>query len=358
LSLLYKVRQSGGSGSFILSEGERTYSVTFQPQQSEHVRTDAGEFDTVISNVQSEYLTEHGILLMRINFSSDEAHIPVLIRFKTVKGEFRVTLSGRLIAEPEVEATPAPAVTPTPKTVITPRPTPTPYIDNEPLASDLGFLLGEKLTYRISNGGKAVATVQLLAKERKQIGRQDTLVLQASVISAEQGNGVFVPGDLVAANVDPETLSPFEVVSRLSGPLARFGAPIKFDHRTGAVTSGTDRVDAPIGTHSFLSLQYAARSFNLTPSKDARNPVNDTRVAVFWNGSANIFMLRPFEPDTITVNGQSFSAQKVTVRTNDPQLDQMGFTIWFSTDPSRTPLMFKLGTYQAELTAATRTTLK
>src|SRR6185503_10114593 len=120
LSMIYKVRQSGGSGSFVLSEGERTYSVTFQPQQSEHQRTDAGEFETVISVVQSEYLTEHGILSMRINFSADEAHIPVLIRLKTAKGEFRVTLSGRLVTEPEVEATPTPVATPTPKMVSTP----------------------------------------------------------------------------------------------------------------------------------------------------------------------------------------------------------------------------------------------
>jgi hypothetical protein len=98
-----------------------------------------------------------------------------------------------------------------------------------------------------------------------------------------------------------------------------------------------------------LSLLYAIRSFNLTPSKDARNPVNDTRVAVFWQDKAYIFMLRPFEPEMVQVNGQKIMAQKVSVKTNNSQLDQLGITIWLSMDPTRIPLMISFGPYQAEL---------
>ena len=86
--------------------------------------------------------------------------------------------------------------------------------------------------------------------------------------------------------------------------------------------------------------------------------MNDTRVAVFWGDKANIFMLRPSESETITVNGQKFQAQKVTVRTNDPQLDSLGLTIWLSTDQSRSPLMIKFGSYQAELIAASKDSVK
>jgi hypothetical protein len=159
---------------------------------------------------------------------------------------------------------------------------------------------------------------------------------------------------MIIARVDPETLSPFEVATRTSGPLATLTKILKFDQRTGAITSGNVRVDAPIGTHTLLSFLYAMRSFNLNPSRDSRNPVNDTRVAVFWGEKANIFMLRPTDSETITVNGQKFQAQKVAVRANDPQLDALGLTIWLSIDQSRTPLMIKLGNYQAELIAATK----
>jgi hypothetical protein len=354
LTLIYRARQAGGSGSFLFVEGEKTYNVNFVPLSTEHLKTEAGEFDTNVTTIQSDYFAEHGIVSMRINLSTDDAHIPVLARLKTAKGEFKIILSGVYNIEPEVEASPTPAPTQTPRPTNTPRPTPTPYIDNEPLNPELGFALGEKLTYRVSNGTARVATIVLTAKERKNINRQDSLVLIASVGSVEAGSGIFSATDAIIARVDPETLSPFEVATRTSGPLAALTQILKFDQRTGAVSSGNTRVDAPIGTHTLLSFLYAVRSFNLNPSRDPRNPVNDTRVAVFWGEKANIFMLRPSAPDTITVDGQKFEAQKVTVRTNDPQLDALGLTIWLSMDQSRTPLMIKLGSYQAELVAAAK----
>ena len=354
LALIYRARASAGAGSFVLAEGDRSYSVTLQPTTSERLKTEAGEFDTTISNVQSEYLAQHGILLMRVNFSTDESHLPVMARLKTAKGEFKLILSGVYNVEPEVETTPTPAVIPTPRPANTPRPTPTPYIDNEPLAPELGFALGEKLTYRVSDGSRPIATLVLNAKERKFISQADSLLLQASVVNAVQGNGIFSGGDNIVARVDPETLAPFEVTSRLSGPLSVLSKTLRFDRRTGAVIAGSERVDSPMGTHTLLSFLYAVRSFNLNPSRDARNPVNDTRVAVFLTDRASIFMLRPFEPETITVNGQKLQAQKVAIRTNIPQLDSLGLTVWLSTDQARLPLMFKLGSYQAELIASSK----
>ena len=350
LSLIYRSRATNGSGSFNLFENDRNYSVTFQPQGAEHVRVDAGEFDTTFSVVQSDYLTERGILFMRIYYSTDEARVPVQIKYRTTdKKEFRLALAGIQTIEPDVEPGPTPTPAPTAKPIATPKPTPTPYINDRPLAEELGFQLGEKLTYQVSAGGRPLATAVIDAKERKFIGGNDSLVLAASITSAEQGNGVFSTGDTVTAIVNPETLSPFEFKAKLSGPLSAFTQQVSFDQKNGAVSSGANRVDAPIGTHSLLSLLYAIRSFNLTPSKDTRNPVNDTRVAVFWQDKANIFMLRPFEPEPITVNGQKVMAQKISIKTNNPQLDQLGITVWLASEPTRTPLKIAVGPYQAEL---------
>jgi hypothetical protein len=225
---------------------------------------------------------------MKIAFSSDDARIPVQAKFKTAKGEFRITLASIQMVEPEPEATPTPVAVQTPKPPPTPRPTATPevYVDNEPLSGDLGFVLGEKLTYRVSNGPNPMATVLLEARERKQIGGEDTLVLSASVLSSERGNAVVSNGDTVIARVDPETLAPAELTVKLSGPLAFLNETVKFDQRGGAITAGANSIDAPIGTHSILSLLYAVRSFNLNPSKTSSNPVNDTRVAVYWQKKA------------------------------------------------------------------------
>jgi len=350
LSLIYKSRQTAGSGSFNLVENDKNYSVTFVPQGAEHVRVDAGEFDTTISTAQSDFLTEHGIQTMRIYYSTDEAHVPVLIKYRTTeKKDFRIALAGIQIVEPEVSEVATPTPVPTVKPVSTPRPTPTPYIDNQQLNTDLGFHLGEKLPYRISTGGRTLATAVVEAKERKLISGNDSLILSATITSAVQGNGVFSTGDTVSARVNPETLAPFEFSAKMSGSLTGLTQLVRFDQKTGIIMAGPNRVDAPVGTHSLLSLLYAIRSFNLTPSKDPRNPVNDTRVAVFWQDKAYIFMLRPFEPEMVPINGQKIMAQKVSIKTNNPQLDQLGITVWLSMDSTRIPLMISFGPYQVEL---------
>jgi hypothetical protein len=350
LSLIYRSRPTAGSGSFNLVENDKNYSVTFQPQGAEHVRVDAGEFDTTLSTVQSEFLTEHGIQTMTIYYSTDDAHVPVQVKYRTTeKKDFRIALAGIQIVEPDVAEVTTPTPAPTVKPISTPRPTPTPYIDNQQLDADLGFHLGEKLPYRISTGGRTLATAVIEAKERKLISGSDSLILSATITSAVQGNGMFSTGDTVSARVNPETLAPFEFNARMSGPLTGLTQLVRFDQKTGIIMAGPNRVDAPVGTHSLLSLLYAIRSFNLTPSKDTRNPVNDTRVAVFWQDKAYIFLLRPFDPEFVPINGQKIMAQKVSIKTNNPQLDQLGITVWLSMDPTRIPLMISFGPYQAEL---------
>ena len=123
-----------------------------------------------------------------------------------------------------------------------------------------------------------------------------------------------------------------------------------FDQRTGAVITGNaTRIEAPVGTHNILSLLYAIRSFNLKPSKDANNPVNDTRVAVFWDNKPYIFTLRPSDATLINLRGDRISAQMVAVNTGNPQLDMMAIKIWLSNEKSRVPLRITAGPYQADL---------
>ena len=58
-----------------------------------------------------------------------------------------------------------------------------------------------------------------------------------------------------------------------------------------------------------LSLIYALRSFNLKRSGDRSNPVNDTRVSVYWNGKHYVFSLCPSDAEFIDLRGQKVSAQ-------------------------------------------------
>ena len=352
LTLIYKAREAGGTGTFPLFEGNRLYTVTFQQQGTKKVVTEAGNFDTTVSLMQSDFLEAHGIKDMSVNFTADDARVPVVIRFKTTKGEFKAALSSIVQAAPEkavAAATPTPA--PTPVARPTPKPTPiaATYVENVPLAPELGFQIGESLDYRISAGGKPLATITLSARERKLFQKQDSLLLTATLTAVEQGSNLFRVGDSARVQVDPETLAPRWMESKFASSLAGLNQTATFDKRTGNISfGGPQPIDCPIGTHTMLSLLYAMRSFNLRPSKNLTNPVNDTRVAVFWESRAYVFTLRPSNPDTITMNGEKVAAQLITVTTGNPQLDALALKVWLSTD-ERVPLRFSFGPYQADL---------
>lgn len=351
LTMIHRLRRSSGSGSVTMIENGKVYNVTFQQLEGERIKTDAGEFDSNIVSVQSEYFTELGMTDVRVALSKDEASLPVSIRFHTGKGDLWATLSSvqTIDNDPPTQPTPTPVNTPVPERTPKPVATPTPYIDNQPLHPELAFVLGEKLQYRISSNGSPVATMTLSVRERKKIDGQDTLVLEANFSNAIAG-APFANGDSIRANVDPETLAPRRIDIRFNGSLKTFSTTAKFAQGGSSITYGAStQVNAPVGTHSILSLLYAARSFNLKPSRNANNPINDTRVAVFWETQPYVFTLRPSNPEAITIDGKQIGAQLVTVTTGNPRLDQVGIKFWLGTDDARTPLKFAVGVYQAEL---------
>jgi hypothetical protein len=361
LSLIYRIRHSGGTGSANLFENGRLYAVTYSSEETESVRTPAGDFDTAVVSVQSEYFTELGFKEVLVNLSNDEARIPAMIRVRTKRYELRAVAASVQLAVPEPEVIPGPTPAPTIAPVPTPTParTPEPYVDNLPLNGDLAFQLGESLDYKVTAGGRPVGTFVMRARERHNIGGRDTLVLSATVTSAVSGNPVLALNDSITAFVDPESLAPRQMEIKLQTGLSSLNQTVSFDPRSGAITyRGNNRVDAPVGTHSFLSLIYAMRSFNLRMSKTRDNPVNDTRVAVFWESQAYIFKLRPDVEAAIEVGGEKVLTQPVSITTDNPQLDALGLRIWLSTDGRRIPLRFTAGPYQAELVSATNIPLK
>jgi hypothetical protein len=369
LTTIYQSRSLNGAGNVTFQENEKTYNAAFQTIGTEKVKTDAGEFDTSISSVQSLFLDEAGFKDFRINYSNDEARLPVLIRFKTPKGEFRAALASVQTILPETQVEPTPVlttVTPTPLAIQTPRPQPTstPYVDNQPLSEDLPFALGETLNYRVTSLGQNIGTVTIQAKERKQIrGRdgfpKDSLLLTATVSAGGQQKGILNVGDSIKSSVDPDSLVPMNIDLKLTGALGSYNQTIQFEQSGGFATDNAgSRMEIPVGTHSLLSLLYAIRSFNLTQSKISINPVNDTRVAVFVGNKPYVLTLRPSSVETIELAGARVSAQVVSVATGNPQLDQLNLKIWLSNDARRLPLRLTVGGYQADLQSIAQAPLR
>jgi hypothetical protein len=142
---------------------------------------------------------------------------------------------------------------------------------------------------------------------------------------------------------------------RFNGALRPFSNTAVFDKQGSLINfGGTAPVDAPVGTHSVLSLLYAARSFNLKPSRDLNNPINDTRVAVFWESRPYVFTLRPSAPEILTIDGKAVAAQPVTVSTKNPTLDQLNIKVWLGNDDARVPVRFSIGAFQADLVSVSR----
>ncbi|HVF46287.1 MAG TPA: DUF3108 domain-containing protein [Pyrinomonadaceae bacterium] len=349
ITLLYRVRETGGIGTFPFLENDRLYSAVFTAGPPVRIKTDAGEFETITSSVQSEFLTSNGVRDLKINFATDESRIPVMFRFMTARGEFKAILSSFTL--PDSDVAPLPTPVPTPPMPATPKPTPTPlvYVENRPLLPELGFVIGETLDFRVTNAGVPAGVITLSAVERQKYKEKDSLLLTATVTRVEPGNPTLRLGDSYRAQVDPDTLTPTWAEAKFLSNLAGLKQNITFDRSTGAIAFGGARsVDGPVGTHSLLSLIYAIRSFNLKPSRDVSSPVNDTRVAVFWETKPYIFTLRPSNAEEITVNGDKMSAQLISIKTEDPTLDAMGLKVWLSTE-GRVPVRFSAGTYVAEL---------
>ena len=359
LTLIYKARNAGGIGNFTLQEDDKIYNVSLlnapnnkSKNENLRIKTDAGEFDTSISSVESEYLTEKGITNLRINFSNDEARVPVMIQFKTEKGNFRAEIASIQTIEPEFSADPTPVPVQTPRMMATPKAvvTPTPYIDNEPLLPELAFALGETLDYRVSTNGQFLGLVTLQAKERKLFAGLDSLLLTATVTQTQPGQQILVLNNEIKAQVNPESLAPQRIEFKFTGLLTPYNISAQFNQKTGLVTySNARRVEVPVGTHSLLSLAYAIRSFNLKPSKDSTNPVNDTRVAVFLDTKAYVFTLRPSNADIINLQGEKVSAQLISISTGNPAIDVLNLRLWLSNDEKRVPLRLAGGSYQADL---------
>lgn len=356
LTAFYMIRSNGGIGSFPIFEDGETSILTAQTGKAQKIKTEMGEFDTNVSTVSGAYFDSRGVKELTVYFGTDDAHLPLLITFKTARGNYRVELTSVENVVPAVEPSPTPTPSKTPIPVQTPKPvaTPAPYVENQPLLPELSFALGETSEYSVTFGGKPVATLRMAAAERSLFKSRDALRLSATVTGIDQGNTIFALGDSVMTYVVPETLAPIESRIKFTGPLARLTQTAIFDPRTGAIAfGGASSVEAPIGTHTILSLIYAMRSFNLRPSKDPGNPVNDTRVAVFWNDRPYIFTLRPSNPSDISVRGEKVGAQLITINTSNAELDKLAIKVWLSTDERRIPLRFSVGGYQADLTSVT-----
>ena len=352
LSAFYRARAlpltEGGVYSFVVKGESTDYRAELKVTGHQVIRTNVGSFSTIVTQVK---IDNSPLRNLKVYFSDDDQHVPVLLTGKVSTGQLTAELAGsEFIKPPPGAATPTPPIA-----TATPRPTPRPTITPLPteVLNDLPFAVGEQLNYQVFVGGNTtpmgLATFQVRGLDRYFDRPGLFLTVKAQTTGAAAR--VFVANDQIESYVDPKGMLPYRSVLNLVEGKRRLNHTLTFNQETGSVVSdkGT-RIDIPIGTHDYLSFFYAVRTFNLSASK--RNAIS----ILVGNKPKTLFVTAE-KRESIQLGDQKIVAIPLTLTTDDPQSDKFRLRLWISDDRRRLPLRItgatEIGPIRADLVILT-----
>jgi len=344
ISALYRARAMplvDGASYFITVRAENEeFHAELKVSGKQRIRTNVGSFNAIATRVNVKGGHDYNI---RVYFSDDERHVPVLIIAKHPAGEIRAELAGS-------EIVPPPSA-PGPRTNITPAAKPTPTPSERPKTPlDLPFKVGEQLNYQVYLGAapQSVGSITLAVRARGRYFNRDGLQIAATAQNTGSSARVFAVNDQVTSYVDPETLLPFRTELSLSEGKHRTTRSYDLDQNRGAVTTNNkQRIEIPVGTHDLLSLLYALRTFDLSPQK--KNAISILAVT-----KPRTLLIESKRRETIELNGQKISAIMLQLTVpDDPQSDRLQLRMWVGDDSRHLPLRIsavtELGPARADL---------
>ncbi|CAN5447294.1 hypothetical protein BH20ACI3_BH20ACI3_21120 [soil metagenome] len=349
LSAIYRLRALAlveGSTYYLSVRGEKEdYQAELKVTGRQTVKTTVGSFNTLVSQVRVLNDSEANNYRIRIFFSDDERHVPVLITARLAAGELRAELAGSEFLKPV--PVPITAVTP-PRAVATPMPpAPPPTDSGNGNLDQLPFKVGEQLNYQVFLGDisspAGTATFQVRARARHFDRDALLFTLRAQTTNAAQR--LFFANDQISSYVDPKTLLPFRSEMNLTEGSRRLNQTLIINQDYGTATSDKgERIEIPIGTHDYLSFFYLARTFNITPPR--RNAVS-----ILVNNKPKTLFITSLKRETIQIGSQSIPAIQLSLTTDDPQPDKYLFRIWISDDKRRLPVRLTASTQTGQIRA-------
>jgi hypothetical protein len=356
VSVVYRLRAlpltDGSTYRFtVRNTNDQDYEAELKVRGREVLRTGLGSFDTVVSQVSVSNNSQANDYRIRIYFSDDERHVPVLITAKHKAGEIRIELAGSEFVTP---VTPAPTPSPRPPIALGP-PTPTAPIVNRAAPSEsseplnLPFKVGEQLNYQVflADSSTPVGMASFQVRARSRYIERDGLLFAVRAQTTGVVQKLFVADDRISTYVDPKTLLPFRGEMNLAEGKRRVNQTLTFNQDHGAVTTDKgDRIEIPVGTHDYISFFYAARTFALAPPK--RNAVS-----MLINNKPKTVFLSSLKRETIQLGSQKIPAIAVSITTDDAESDKFVLRAWISDDDRRLPLRLlaqtELGPLRADL---------
>jgi hypothetical protein len=357
LSALYRLRSlplaQGETYTLAVQNGDALYNVEVKVTGRELLKTNVGSSNSIVTQVRVGGNKEADDYRVRIYFTDDERHVPLLITARHRAGEIRAELaSAEILTELQpnvVGEVPTPSTLQPPGTTIPPGGLPrNPPLGNPPTAAiqppasatgaaptELPFKPGESLNFNFFLGTSpqpiGIATFQVRA--RAKYFNRDGLQLSASVQTRGAGETLFPVIDQINSYVDAAVLIPFRTELNLVEGERRARWVVSADQTGGsALFDDGTRVEIPVGTHDLVSVFYALRSFDLTPGK--RNAVS-----LLVNKRPRLLYVTALRRASITLGaGQPIPAVELSLITGDPDGDRFSLRLWVSTDKRRLPL--------------------
>jgi hypothetical protein len=369
LSALYRLRAlplaPGTTYAVSVKNGDLVYDAEVKVTGREMLKTNVGSSNTLVAQVRVRGNSEADDYRLRLYFTDDERHVPVLITARHRAGEIRVELAsaefqpdeqaplvgtpptptppgmqlppGQLVGPvPPGGAPPGPAATRPPGAAVTP-------------PAELPFKPGEQLNFNfyLGAGAQPVGTASFLVRPRAKYFNRDGLLLTASLQTVGPGQTLFPVSDQLNSYVDVAAVLPFRTELSLAEGKRRARFVVSADQQGGsALFEDGTRVEVPFGTHDLLSVFYALRSFDLSPGK--RNAVS-----LLVNKRPRLLFITALRAATLQLGGQNIPAVELSLATSDPQGDRFSLRLWVSTDKRRLPLRLTaqtpLGPVRADL---------
>jgi uncharacterized protein DUF3108 len=350
VSVFYRLRAlplvEGSSYSFSIRSDTEEYQVDLKVTGKQVVKTNVGSFNALVAQIRVANNSRANSYHLKVYFSDDARHVPVLITAHLSAGEIRAELAGSDFVTPPV-ASP----TPTPPVTVAAAPNPTPLVIPA-RASDDGpawpFKVGEQLNYQVFLGDDApMASANFQVRARSRYFDHDGLLLAVKAQTTGVIQRLFVANDQINSYVDPKALLPFRTEMNLVEGKRRLNQTLSVNQDYGTATTPNGlRIEIPVGTHDYLSFFYAVRTFNLTPPK--RNAVS-----ILVNNKPKTLFISSLKRETIQLGSQKIPAIALSLTTDDSQSDKYLLRMWISDDKRRLPLRItgstEIGPFRADL---------
>ncbi len=365
LSALYRVRAlpltDGSTYPLTVIHDSDQYNVEVKVIGHERLTTNVGSFNTIVTRLIVKSHDDN----MRVYFSDDERHVPVLVTAKLNSGEIRAELAASELMIPDagLKGDPRHPINPglqDPPSRSTPpargNQTPPGGISSELPLKDVPFKIGEQLAYQVylSNAPQqSVGTIRFALKSRGQYFNRDGLLISVTAQTTAAGGRVFPVTDQITSYIDPATLLPFRTELHLSEGKYHYNHAYSLDQNRGAAVADTkERIDIPVGTHDLISAFYSIRTFDLWPPKQ-------NAISIMATSQPRTLLVKSQRRETIELGGQKIDAIMLTLTTDDPQSDKMQLRIWLGDDARRLPLRIsavtQFGPVRADLLIAPAT---